>query len=248
VFDDVPVQGGEEACILRVRMTSSVGGGGRLAGTWTVSNEGASIPYVLEVDRTGGARERLTLPSSAFDGAGPVTATFSNGGRGRSMTAIFEGDTAVELLCGHIPFAVNYARAMLVVLSLLATLAALGVTAGALFTFPVASFVAMATALIVVISQAFVRLPGEGGGCSHPGHHHEEPERSWVHEAGEAGLRGIASLVRPVADAQPLSCVSDGVVISRHLVLSSLVLFGVLYPLAIAVPGVLCLRRRELAA
>ncbi len=80
----------------------------------------------------------------------------------RNTTAVFQVADGPTLLCPVASFAQNYFRTMLMALFQLAFLAALGSTVGALFSTPVAVFVAVAYLIIGLVVPAALNAPLRG--------------------------------------------------------------------------------------
>lgn len=97
----------------------------------------------------------LSMPASAFDGGRRLVLSCENMDPGR--TTFFDPENGIEVLAFRGTFAGNYARALLVMLLRLAFLSALGLAAGAVFSFPVAAFVSVSTLLIVALSGYVVQ-------------------------------------------------------------------------------------------
>lgn len=233
---------------LRYRLRSARGAG-RIAGTWYVGSADNPRAFAHEVRRSGGPRERIDIPAGVARPGEPVVVTFAARARPRATTAVLAED-GLELLVDHGGFGGNYLRALLIVWCVLAGLAALGVTAGALFSFPVAAFAATATAIAILVAHVFAAAPAVSHEHHHhhPGHEYEEQTPSLTVVLGESGLRAVAWFARPVAGSAPLTRLCDGVAIPWTRVGHVAVAFAAGYPLALCLLGVLCLRRRELAA
>ncbi len=137
-------------------------------------------------------------------------------------------------------------RTLLLMFCRVALLAALGVTVGTVFTFPVAVFTAAAVILATLVTQFFVFSSQCGPGCGHD-HHDETATPHWVEQTGENLARGVQFVVAPVLRYRVRGRLADGVAVTWDEVYEAA---GVLL---LAYGGVLCgmgcgaLRRRELA-
>lgn len=84
-----------------------------------------------------GVLREFTLPASYVDSDGTLYFSYQN--LDSRKTVVFDGDQLVEVMQKEGEFLPNYYRAVLVLLCHIALLAALGLMAGSIFSFPVAS-------------------------------------------------------------------------------------------------------------
>ncbi len=231
---------------LQYRMASSRGGAGRVAGTWRFGKALAATSAGLPVEHTGMQLRRMHIPEGAIGAAdGVVSAAFSNEEAPRSLTAVFHGPDAIELRLPCGAFGPNMARALLVVLFLLGSLAALGLTMSTLFSFPVATFAAFGVAAMIALSRGAAADPGSGG------HAHGEElsaaSNALVH-AGETLAGALGAAARPVARIDPLGRVAAGVRVNESDVAIALALSGLAWPGLLGAAGAWRLARREIGA
>ncbi len=103
---------------------------------------------------------RIAVPA----GSRRIEATCVNMEVQKPVTLLFSGADSVKLLVNASRFEANYLRALLMVLARLAFFSALGLTAGAVFSFPVAAFVALALLLMATVNRWLqVAMVGEAG-------------------------------------------------------------------------------------
>ncbi len=191
------------------------------------------IPVAAPPNRT----TTLTLPPLSLAPGQPVTVTFVN----RDQPAVFSAGEGLRLGVYETSFAVNYGRALLMMYVRLVFIAALGVTAGALFSFPVAAFVTGCLVFFVAMT-AFVRTTPDAA-HSHGG---PPPEASpW-----EAFANRVAGAIHPVfvplTDPDYLEMVSTGESVTWGLALRSLGFKIGVYGGLLALGATAVLRRREL--
>ena len=135
--------------------------------------------------------------------------------------------------CGG--FTGNLIRALLVELSILATLAALGVTFGMLFTFPVAAFCATGLLLSVFASAYAMEEAIEPD---------EPPETIGARIAQETAIV-VTSAAKPLLDPHPLELLADGERVPSGELFASVGCNLVLTPLLLAAVGAFAFSRKE---
>jgi hypothetical protein len=189
------------------------------------------------------AREfELRLPAAAFAGQRNLELRMTHAGEEGSGPLLLQPRQGLTLLAPRSGLAVNMARAAALQLSILALLAALGLTMGMLFSLPVAAFCATGLLLATMIS-AFVANdpaaeesppPAEGG------------SRAVLLSLSLSATRALSAAARPALQPAPL----------RHLVAAELVpasdlwrswlCNGLLLPLVCGAAASAALTRREL--
>lgn len=181
---------------------------------------------------------RIDLIAGALAGADAVEAVFENRESEDGAAVLVRHDRAARLSvpAGGLP--ANLARSGLAVLALLSLLAALGLTCGCAFSFPVAAFAASAICAMVVVS---------GGGAFSA----DEPA---PHGGVSAAIRPFARRVARALDAatapydrtEAIDRLGDGVAVSGGGAVRAFALDGVALPLLLGLLGAAALRRREL--
>lgn len=128
-----------------------------LAGRWSLESESGTERWRFEGAWTPGARHSVSVPARAMAGSDRVTLTFENRDE-HGAIAVFDPKDGVRLMVragGHIG---NHVRGLLIIWFQIALLAAIGVTAGSMFSFPVAAFLSMAVALVTRMSTYVARM------------------------------------------------------------------------------------------
>jgi len=216
-----------------------------ISGTWQFLDDEGELRGTLPMDAAPEKLVRLTVPGEFLPPSGPLLVRFVNGSEERSATVIFDTDDGLELLIPAGGFAANLARALVILWCYLALLAALGLTAGALFSFPVATFVAAALLLMALTGNYFAWMSTHGEGD----HHHgpaEEP--GFLQKIGAQAALAVSVAVRPALAFAPLGKLADGQWIAWRATAQALGILAGVYPGMLLVVGVLGLSRRELAA
>ncbi len=142
----------------------------------------------------------------------------------------------VLLLTSGGTFEANLARAALLQGSVLALLAACGLTLSACFSLPVAAFVATVLVLLTMLGHSIVQVVAD------------EDEKVWYNRPGIWVSRGVYEVTRHALKDEPLTTLTRGERIEGSVLGMSVAWNVVLAPLVIMTLGCLVLRRRELAA
>ena len=234
-----------DAFQLRYKLSSSYLAPLTIRGRWNIHREQEGNAYETMQEHPSNGQHSLTVPGTALQGAGVLLVEYENVNE-TPVTLIFGPDNGLALLLpvgGWLP---NFTRAIFISACMLALIAALGVTAGSLFSMPVAAFVVL-QALVMFSAAGMVHslathetswaalLPGV---VAPPG---------WLDQAMAWFYRVMELLIMPLQNDDPLALVATGEWIAwpvvawtfaKQIVLAS----GCLLLLAVA-----ALRRRELA-
>jgi hypothetical protein len=177
----------------------------------------------------------------------PVVVRFTNDREDKSRTLIFDPERNIELLVPESGFEMNLARALVIILCQVALLAAIGLTAGTIFSFPVAVFAGFAVPAMALMIHYFAFASQPGHMCKHAHHHHDvEQEHSVVREVSERGVLALGKVVEPAMRFGPLTLLSRGMLVSWRLTGEAVGLLFVIYSGFFGLLGGWFLRRREL--
>ncbi|MDD4102026.1 MAG: hypothetical protein PHU80_05270 [Kiritimatiellae bacterium] len=141
----------------------------------------------------------------------------------------------VALLTPGGTFEANMLRSAVVHGSVLAALAAFGLTLSACFTFPVAAFAATVLLLLAVVGNSVVQVASA------------DDSRNVFHRVGVWVSRGVHVVTSRAMRAEPLTALTHGERIASRSVEEGLLWNGLALPLIFAAAGAWILRRRELA-
>jgi hypothetical protein len=231
-------------CWVRMRFDT---GGESLAdvrGFCRVRRAGATT-WAVEIPVNDLIRNELELPITAVALAQAaeleVGFFYNDQDEGRAAPLLVQPRTALAVLTPLGSFNGNLARVVVAQLAILAALAALGLTLGACFSFPVAAFVATAVLLVVLVTPEDARellpaVPMAG-----------ETESGWVASVAFGVNRTMAAVVRPLMQPEPLAQVVSGERVPAAELWRMWLWGMVVYPLALALLASGVLRRRELA-
>ena len=187
-------------------------------------------------------RNELELPVSApqLAGAQALELEFTYQAAAEAASLLIQPRRALAVLTPQGTFTGNLVRVMLAQCAILAALAALGLTLGACFSFPVAAFAATALLLVVLVTAGNVpeNLQAAFIGNQHPG---------LMAQVSFAVTRGVDALTQPLLQPEPLSQAVAGERVPAPELWQVLFWGGLVYPLVLALIAGRVLRRRELA-
>ncbi len=234
-----------EPVVLTIDFTSPLGAAEQFSARGTVLDAADAEMAEFEIAADDRLQARFELDGERVASTPRVTVRIEHLGDAESSAVLLHAGEGARLLLPVGRFGTNLALAGLVLWALMALLAALGLTCGAMFSLPVAVFVASALALLGAVSHTQL---GDGGGCDH-GHHGPGDESAFLHaleHRAEDVFAVFASLIAPLVRAAPMDRLGDRVRIEPRLVLHAVLQLGVALPLVLGVPGAAAFRRREI--
>ncbi|MFH1970335.1 MAG: hypothetical protein ABIJ53_08465 [Verrucomicrobiota bacterium] len=210
-----------------------------VAGLWLITANDITRPLRALNSYTPHVGHALKLPPTAPGQR--LTVTYKNLETAEPATVLFAADTGAQLLIRESGFESNFVRALLLVLARLAFFTALGLTVGALFSFPVAVFTAF----------AFLFITGLSGWIGTESLMAEvDLSPAWLAGLLNAVTYGIIQLAHfitpPLARFEPLSFLPAGAFIPWTLVGTAWGILALGYGGALAVLGIWMFSRREM--
>ena len=183
-------------------------------------------------------------PGDGVQGSGRETGelrdfvlTFRHAGDPKKSSALMlRSRQDVALLTPGGTFEANLLRAALIHGSVLALLAAFGLTLSACFSMPVAAFSATVLLVLTLVGNSVSETVSE------------EEEKSWLNRPGIVVSRAVNQISSRALRSEPLAALTRGERIRGEEIRSSVVWNEMLVPLIFAWAGCLVLRRREWAA
>jgi hypothetical protein len=137
---------------------------------------------------------------------------------------------------------------MFIILCYLSVLSALGLTAGSIFYFPVASFIAIAVIMAGITSHYFA-FASDPANVIIEEHDHGAPEEPGIIErSGEFIINKLQFIVEPIMQGNVLQNISDGILISRNDTGRAFIILFIIYSGILGAVGSYILSKRELAA
>lgn len=226
-----------------------------------------AIPARWEVVANEGQRYFETDCTAQVDGVNRVTIPVAQLPTGKTVALVFRLRESADAAPSHVTFhpdhpvqllvpvggyAGNLVRTLLLMFCRIALLAALGVSMGTIFTFPVAVFAAASIVLATLVTQFFVftaapeRQRHQHDHAPHQLHEGAAP-LSWVVWSGDRLAQGIQVLVGPVLHYRVRGRLADGVTIPWADVYEAagILIFG--YGSVLCGLGCVTLRKREMA-
>jgi ABC-type transport system involved in multi-copper enzyme maturation permease subunit len=232
---------GDRALLLRFRFAAAALETEPVRGRWRVLAGGDPV-FERTEDRLPGAPHVLDIPAGPLAGTDALTVEFANANT-EPVTVFFDPESGVELLAHERGFEPNFMLALLAILVHLAFLAALGVTAGSLFSMPVASFAAFWFVLLMQLGayiHSFAEPAFAPAGPAAP------PAGAWE-PLFRAVFRMLDLVVSPLHGTDPIGLLSGGQAILPAMLLRELLVKLVLYGGLMAVLSSAVLNRREIA-
>ena len=216
-----------------------------LHGRWTVRRERAGHPFEVAIEHPSQGEQSLTVPGAALAGEGALLIDYANINEA-GVTLLFDPQTGLAVLVPVGGWLSNFLRALLISDCLLALVAAFGVTAGSLFSLPVAAFfvfqmliifsaAGMVHGLAIRDASAMAMMPDA------------VQQHGWAEAALSWFYRGLEVLIMPMQNDDPLALVANGEWIAWPVVAWTFVKQIVLAGGLLLLLAVAALRRRELA-
>ena len=217
----------------------------RVAGVWIAAGDDGATRWSTNVNAIANAVQELPLPAAALAGTGPVQLSFVNQDP-RALTLIFDLDQAPRLLVPEGGFGGNFARALMILWIRLAFLGAIGLTAGSLFSMPVAAFFSL-YAVALLQARGYVQSLSEQAYLVPWRHAYDGAPPGALDHALRTLYRALGAVLAPLGDPDPLGSLAAGELIDWPWVLRVLLTKGLLYSGLLALVAGLVLNRRELA-
>jgi hypothetical protein len=191
---------------------------------------------------SGFGEQVIPVPLEGLPDDGRLAVTFRNAGRDRSAVVSFDPQDGIRVLVEAGCPVWNLVKGLLVVLFTLSALAALGLSLGSLFTFPVAVFCAGCVVLALNLTHLLVAVQATEGEVV------ESPSRviRVLVRGSDALVSAMRLVSEPLLAFDPVSRVSKGLQVEGGMVARA---FGVM---VLGTGGLLCLgsvwvlRRREI--
>ena len=230
--------------LFRFRYASSQMGPERITGLWRVQRgmRGRAREQITEAAAL--SPQTFQVPPEGLDGEGPLYVDFINR-HPDPRTILFGPADGLELLVYEGRFGPNYARTLLILWTQLAFFSAVGVTAGCLFSMPVAAFLSLFVLFIAQAAGAIQSLAGRPAYYVYG--HGTKAAGPLLHLMLKLAYGGLYSFVRPMRLPPVLDAVSTGGLVPWTEVGHLLLTQGLLISLMLGAAAATVLRRRELA-
>jgi len=233
-------RGRETTCSLRIRLYPTSREMTPSAGTWTIGTEEAPAAFSHAMTGPLENLHHFAVPLSAFRPGQAALVRFTNGQA--ASTVVLDPEQNIELLVLEGSFEMNLVRALLILLGQLALVAAVGLTASTVFSFPVATFAAVAVLIVSLLARYLAATAGA------PTDEHEAPTVPSLYTVvAERVMVGVDAVIGPTVRLDPLTPLADGVLVSWGTTARALLILLLLYPGILFLIGSYCLKKRELA-
>lgn len=199
----------------------------------------------VEVAITNITARQLVIPvdTARLGGATELALTMRHGGAEGQMPVMLQPRQSLAILVPEYATSVNFIRAFLVLMPLLAMLAALGLALGSLFSLPVASFCAVGLALSVLSAGYSVSDPDilEFEDAMPP-----TAIQRVTRKMSVIVVRSIDFVARTATEPEPATMLADGIAVEGEEAVRSLAWNGLALPLAMLAVAAFVLERKEL--
>ena len=199
----------------------------------------------VEVAITNITARQLAIPvdTARLGGATELALTMRHGGAEGQMPVMLQPRQSLAILVPEHATSINFIRAFLVLMPLLAMLAALGLALGSLFSLPVASFCAVGLALSVLSAGYSVSDPDilEFEDAMPP-----TAIQRVTRKMSVIVVRSIDFVARTATEPEPATMLADGIAVEGEEAVRSLAWNGLALPLAMLAVAAFVLERKEL--
>ena len=185
----------------------------------------------------------FAIPPDLFDANGMLTITFVNP---NDTALIFPVEDGMEVLYPEGGFAMNFARGLGIIFCWMALLAALGLAAASLLSFPVAAFFALAM-MIVVFSSGTLAESVESGTVAAGNQEKGIAGHSVADVVLIPAFKGVLAVVNLAKNFSPIDALSTGRCITWSELGLAFVQIVLLLGGGFAAVGIIFFNRRELA-
>ncbi len=235
---------------IKIALKSPIRDGKPTRGTLTVTVPDSPTPILTKkIYEKYNATLFIPLPVEKLKKQQRITITFNNDDNKRSHTLVFPEKKSVELLIEHSNFINNLIRGMIIILCFLALLSALGITASSIFSFPVATFIAIAVIIATITGHYFVFISAPINAIKYEHHHDgEETPPGILEKTGVFFITKLKFIFEPVMHFNVTQNLSSGILITGGEIRRAIILMLFIYSGISGIIGSYVLSRRELSA
>lgn len=185
----------------------------------------------------------FTVPADLFDENGILTVTYANP---NGTAVLFSPDEGLEVLYPESGFGLNFARGLAMIFCWMALLAALGLAAASVLSFPVAAFFSLAM-LVVVFSSGTLAESVDMGSVAAGNLETGQAGHTFADGVLIPAFKGVLSLVTLVKSFSPVEALSTGRSITWGELARAVAQIVLLMGGVFAAAGMALFSRRELA-
>jgi hypothetical protein len=211
-----------------------------VACVWLIGTERNPAQRRIETRAAPNAKHQFQLPPIARAAGAPLLIEFVNAEERTPATVLFRPGPAPELLVAAGGFEMNFIRVLLLTMARLAFYSALGLTVGALFSFPVAAFVSLAVLLMTFCDSLIAEMLAERAALAGI-----PASSSGWHALFRAVLAGLHAVLPQLSRLEAFAALAEGRAVPWRLVLRAFGLLIGLYGSGLALLGAWLFSRRE---
>ena len=230
--------------LFRFRFSSSSIGSESVPGRWTLRRESDTTMFQFTQTNTPGSAGLFKSTASAVAGRGKLIVEYENLSAS-PLIVVFDPEEGLRLFSYSGSFESNLVRALLAILFRLAFFAALGVTAGSLFSMPVASFTAICVLLMMQIS-GYIQSIASQNIIFHSHHSEAHGPTIWDHFFGVV-FKAFSAVVGSLQGPNPLELLTTGQLMTGAWLGSIFLVQVVVYGGVMMLLSAWVLSKRELA-
>ena len=233
----------DQPIFLNYKFNAGFASGEKIRGAFWLGNRARPNAHMIPVEHVPGANS-LKIPNEMVHSDEPLYITYASAPE-TNLSAQFEPDDGVVLLYRRGSFEGNLFRALLVLFFHLSLYAAIGLTAGTLFSMPVAAF----TSIFLILLQLFGRFIGEMAQQAVVFGDEDKDMGLFMDTVNALAMlvyRGADLLLKPLQAFNPLEMLSNGVQISWTQVAMECAIKLLLYGGVTGFFGILFFNRREI--
>ena len=230
---------------LRCKLSAAALAPMTLRGRWVLRRERGGEARALVTEHPSQGQHSLTVPGAVLAGEGALLVEYDNVNEA-AVTLLFDPQNGLTVLVPVGGWLSNFLRALLISDCLLALVAALGVTAGSMFSLPVAAFVVFQL-LLMFSTAGMVHSLATHDATFNMAMPDVVREHGWLSNAVSGFYRVLEILITPMQNDDPLAMVANGEWIAWPVVAWTFLKQILLASVALLLVSTAALRRRELA-
>ncbi|MEM7391804.1 MAG: hypothetical protein AAF492_05595, partial [Verrucomicrobiota bacterium] len=228
--------------LVRFRFNASSIGSDKIQGTFRIKTDNHPEPWVVATSNAPKHLHSFVLPEDIPEGARRLMLEYSNDNP-TPVTVIFNEDDGLLLLAYHSRFEANLARALFMIFIQLAFVGAIGLTAGTLFSMPVAALASVYVILLFSSSGYLQKnVEGENIVSFEPGQ-----AAPWFEGFLKALFNLIYFFVKPLQTVNYTELLALGRLIPTAAILGAVIFKLFIYSGVMAALSAYSLRKREVA-
>lgn len=211
---------------------------------WSIGPPDTAQIYRMQLNLAAETFHEIPVPPGLIDSRGVLTVEFYNLGE---TALLFPLEDGLEVLYRHGGFGLNFIRALIIIYCWLSLLAALGLAAASLLSFPVAAFFSLGM-LLVGLSKKTLTSVVDDQTILAVNHETGTAEPHLIDKVAVPALGLLLKLIKLVLGFSPVDALSTGRTISWGTLGLAILQVGLLVGGVIAAIGMVVFSRRELGS